>query len=76
MSKDLAATLQAAAFPLTVRTEENSYATGTGLTKRELFAAMAVQGMLSNSETACDPTNVARWALKQADALIAALREA
>jgi len=56
---------------------QNAYAIGTnypGLTKRELFAAMAMQGLL-----AADPgysltsLNVATYALEQADDLILAL---
>lgn len=47
-----------------------------GLTKRELFAAMAMQGLLANSdpntnEWAAD--QVARYAVKQADVLLAEL---
>lgn len=48
-----------------------------GLTKRELFAAMAMQGMLSNPAI-CDMTSgeasqVALWANQCADALLAEL---
>lgn len=44
-----------------------------GLTKREYFAAMAMQGMLSNPayRTNCD--KIAEWALQHAGALIAEL---
>lgn len=54
---------------------------GTGLTKRELLAAMSMQGMLANSfgdgqkiplSEASAPT-IARLAVYQADALIAEL---
>ena len=51
--------------------------TEPGLTKRELFAAMAMQGMLSNPAI-CDMTSgeasqVALWANQCADALLAEL---
>ena len=44
-----------------------------GLTKREYFAAMAMQGFLSNSLVIeADPTKgmIARWAIDYADALL------
>lgn len=48
------------------------YCTNEGLTKREHFAAMAMQGLLSS--TAIDsPKEFARGAVKAADALLAAL---
>lgn len=59
-----------------------------GLTKRELFAAMAMQGLLANSGgpiqangmcgwslVNCEPINVGQTAIGMADALIAALNE-
>lgn len=49
-----------------------------GLTKRELFAAMAMQGLCANPETYAAASNasedeIARWSVQQADALLAAL---
>lgn len=45
-----------------------------GLTKREYFAAMAMQGMLSNSATSYGTFDeLAQSAIDQADALLAAL---
>lgn len=46
-----------------------------GLTKRELFAAMAMQGYLANGHNLDDPsmTRVAALSVKRADALLAAL---
>jgi hypothetical protein len=41
-----------------------------GLTKRELIAAMAMQGILANAESYVQPNNVADFSVKQADALI------
>jgi hypothetical protein len=45
-----------------------------GLTKREYFAALAVQGYLS-SGTAGKPLDVAQAAIEYADALIAGLKK-
>jgi hypothetical protein len=48
----------------------------TGLTKRELFAAMAMQGMCSNMDNANlqnSPTNVVMESVQFADALLKAL---
>jgi hypothetical protein len=44
-----------------------------GLTKRELFAAMAMQGMLAHPE--CPTWNVSEDAVKAADALLAELEK-
>ena len=44
-----------------------------GLTKREYFAAKAMQGQYANSRTLDNPDGVAAWAVEIADALIAAL---
>ena len=42
-----------------------------GLTKREYFAAIALQGILSQDDNG--PTDAATWAVEYADALIDAL---
>ena len=45
-----------------------------GLSKRELFAAMAMQGQLSNPKVQDGtPEGIARWSLAYADALLAEL---
>jgi hypothetical protein len=41
-----------------------------GLTKREYFAAMAMQGILANTGMRIDVGSVSRLAVKQADALL------
>ena len=41
-----------------------------GLTKRELFAAMAMKGMLSNPNVRLKPNTISKWAVNHADALI------
>ena len=46
-----------------------------GLTKREYFAAMAMQGLLSNSAIGTDPIGTARTAATYADALLKELGE-
>ncbi len=45
----------------------------SALTKRELFAAMAMQGLSTIVEL--DATNIARYAVETADALIAELNK-
>jgi hypothetical protein len=60
------------AFPLADHGEFLS----PGLTKREWFAAMALKGFLaSDSEFSLPYDTVASYAVRQADALIAALQE-
>ena len=44
-----------------------------GLTKRELFAAMAMQGLSTNPRL--KTTDIARYAVETADALIAELNK-
>ena len=44
-----------------------------GLTKREYFAAIALQGILSQDDSR--PSDAANWAVEYADALIDALNK-
>lgn len=47
-----------------------------GLTKREYFAAMAMQGMQAdNPGLGCTPEYIAKYAVRMADALIAELNK-
>lgn len=46
----------------------------SGLTKREYFAAMAMQGILDNEGTISEG-NVAKWSVQYADALIKELNK-
>ena len=46
---------------------------GTGLTKRELFAAMAMQGLIQDARIESSPAGLAAEATWYADALLAAL---
>lgn len=57
-------------------TAEQSGGTASGLTKRELIAAMAMQGIMSNPEL-CDlnKTRIAQESCILADALLKALEE-
>jgi hypothetical protein len=41
-----------------------------GLTKRELIAAMAMQGLLADPNVRLKPDTMSKWAVDQADALI------
>jgi hypothetical protein len=48
----------------------------SGLTKRELFAAMAMQGLLAaDREVTWEPHIIASYSIQCADALFKALRE-
>ena len=46
-----------------------------GLTKREIFAAMAMHGILACDEIEGDAKTVARYSLQMADALIEELNK-
>lgn len=49
---------------------------GTGLTKREVFAMHAMQGLCANTKFYdCPAETLAEYSIQQADALIAALNE-
>jgi hypothetical protein len=64
------------AFPSFDRVGDIVCSPEEGLTKREYIAAIAMQGMLANSalvNNTTPDTYVAKWALSQADALIAEL---
>ena len=64
------------AYPET-RKKDNAYSAEGGLTKREYFAAMAMQGMFTNELLAGSEENVhiAKDAVNAADALISALNQ-
>jgi hypothetical protein len=61
-------------FPENMYDNEVLYGQAAGLTKRELFAAMAMQGLLSNSHINADLSDVIQDALASADILIKALK--
>lgn len=65
-----------AAFPTQMWDEDLKEATWLdgGLTKREYFAAMAMQGLLRDHYT-CFPESCATEAVKYADALLAELEK-
>lgn len=59
------------AFPFNERNDDGThFFAHDGLTKRELFAAMAMQGLLASD---APDDFVARWAVSAADALLTAL---
>ena len=60
-----------AAYP----SDPDQFSPEFGLTKRELFAAMALQGMLADSNATGELKQVARLAVLHADALIDELSE-
>jgi hypothetical protein len=55
------------AFP----SSPDKYEPEFGLTKRELIAAMAMQGLMSNPNVRLKPSTLSKWAVNHADALIA-----
>ena len=59
-------------FPLTDYYDEKPVGITSGLSKREYFAAMAMQGFLSD-DIDRDVAECAAYSVRQADALIAAL---
>lgn len=63
------------AVPVDPRGVNDAYGHGCeGLSKREIFAAMAMQGLSASAAYAESPTNrVASMAVEQADALLAEL---
>lgn len=64
------------AFPTDYWMDENQTGTVPGLTKREYFAAMALQGLLANSALTDTIADNATIAIQAADALIAKLNQA
>lgn len=57
------------AYPIVV-TKDRETEIGQGLTKREYFAAMAMQGFCANANVFSNLKDTAIWAVKEADALI------
>ena len=63
-----------ASHPHTLKTPDYWHSEG-GLTKRELLAAMAMQGMVSNTDISGNEEEFALYAVKQADALLVELEK-
>ena len=63
--------------PELLKFKDGSEIVNMGLTKREHFAAMAMQGMCANSSLIQIWTyqNIAEWSVQQADSLIEALNK-
>lgn len=65
-----------AAFPIQSSDAQGSLVAEQGITKREYFAAMALQGFAAHEkEGGWIATSAARQAVEYADALLAALRQ-
>ena len=65
---------QELAFPFVETREMQGESISFGLTKREMFAAMAMQAQLSASDTKDTTTHgIAKWSVDYADALLAKL---
>ena len=60
-------------FPITIEDNGNASVTHLGLTKREYFAAMAMQGLMSCPNVTGTAYIIAEESVKQADALLKAL---
>lgn len=58
------------AFPIVHMNAEDSWTQELGLSKRELFAAMAMQGLLSDPQMNAPHEPVAQAAVGYADALL------
>lgn len=61
------------AFPITIEDNGNASVTHLGLTKREYFAAMAMQGLLACPDLFVSRKELAEESVKQADDLLTAL---
>jgi hypothetical protein len=66
--------MQEFVFPCVVSAGDGTISTN-GISKRELFAAMAMQGILSNPKTEGCPADHAQRALLNADTLLSALEQ-
>jgi hypothetical protein len=62
------------AYPIDTDITQGQFPPEGGLTKREMFAVMAMQGILSSGSDAA-AGNVTRWAVEYADELLKALEE-
>ena len=56
-------------FPITIEDNGNASVTHLGLTKREYFAGLAMQGYTGQ----LDIESIAKWSVEMADALLKAL---
>ena len=61
-------------YPIGADVTQCMFPTEIGLTKREMFAVMAMQGILSSGSDAA-AGNVTRWAVEYADELLKAFKE-
>jgi hypothetical protein len=61
------------AYPVTIEDNGTPSVTHLGVTKREYFAAMAMQGLCACPDLAVSRVELAEESVKQADALLKAL---
>ena len=66
---------RASVFPISEHLVEGGQFNSHGISKRELFAAMAMAGMLADPERGGPPDDYANEAVSLADALLAALKD-
>lgn len=72
--ENLAQDLKDSAFPVSIQYGER-FCVSTGVTKRELFAAMALQGILVNLDVvSASPVAIAAQAIAMTDALLESLK--
>ena len=63
------------AFPHAIKSPSGDILLNSGLTKREYLAALAMSGMCSNAHAFGNHEDLAKWAVADADALIAELNK-
>ena len=61
------------AYPVTIEDNGNASVTHLGLSKREYFSAMAMQGLIACPNIIASKEVIAEESVKQADALLKAL---
>lgn len=63
------------AYPVTIEDNGNPSVTHLGLTKREYFAALAMQGLLACPDISASREDIAEESVKQADELLKVLEK-
>lgn len=74
IKEDLETVKETPAFPGCVHSNPGEWTIipGQGLTKREWFAGMAMQGLISSSGVDLKTNYITAWAFEQADSMIEA----
>lgn len=61
-------------YPITIEDNGNPSVTHLGLTKREYFSGLAMQGMMANQGlNSYENNTIAEWSIEMADELLAKL---